>query len=229
MVPPSVLIDGERSTPVKLMDEAYVVLEKMIVTGQLEPGRWVSETELIELSGFSRAPIRYALQRLSDQQLIKIYPRRGAQICPIDFTLQFRALELRRVVERLLVRSAAIRANHEQRVEFERLSEAFRAAAEVEDQATMTGLDFKTFALTVEAADNPFAAKAMTSVKGLSRRFWILNQATYGDTRRMAICHADIAQAISTKSEEEAEKAVDTLVDYLDHFTLKVIGYSGLK
>ena len=225
----SYVIDREDERPLKLMDGAYNQLENMIVTGVLKPGQWVSETELIEASGFSRAPVRSAIQRLSDQQLIAVYPRRGAQICPLDYTQQFRALELRRVVERLLARSASKRADQKQREEFSALVEAFRAAAKTGDQTRMTELDSLLFALTLEAADNAFAAKAMTSVKGLSRRFWVLHQEAHGDTAKMANAHADVAEAIAADLPEKAEAAVDALIDYVEQFTLQVIGYNPIR
>ena len=215
------------SGSVSLMDKAYFRLERMIVTGRLQPGQWVSETDLMELSGLSRAPIRTAVQRLADQQLIQVVPRRGAQVCPIDYTRQFRALELRRVVERLLASSAAERANAGQRRELAEISRAFKRAAKTQDQATMTELDLRAYSLILVAADNPYAAKAMASVKGLARRFWVLHQEEFGDRPRMALCHAEITAAIAKGNPELASASVDDLVDYVEAFTLKVIGFTS--
>lgn len=213
--------------PLSLKEEAFVAVERMIVTGDLAPGQWVSETELIELTGFSRAPIRSAIDRLADQRLIFVFPRRGAQICPLDYTQQFRALELRRAVEKLIVRSAASRANDEQRALFTEFGLTFREVGRLKDQNLMTDIDAKQFKLVLEAADNPFAAKAMTSVKGLSRRFWILHSERHGDFSNMATCQANVADAIAAGSEQEAEDALDRLMDYLEKFTLKVVGYGS--
>ncbi len=77
-------------TPMPLKDEAFRDLERMIVNGELEPGRWVSEVDLVEVSGRTRAPVRSAIQRLADEGLLRIVARRGAQVCPIDHTEQFR-------------------------------------------------------------------------------------------------------------------------------------------
>ena len=220
---------SRESGSVNLMDKAYVRLERMIVTGELQPGQWVSETDLMAMSGLTRAPIRAAVQRLADQQLIQVFPRRGAQVCPIDYTRQFRALELRRVVERLLASSAAERANASQRREFAEISRAFRRAAKTRDQATMTELDSRAYSLTLVAADNPYAAKAMASVKGLARRFWVLHQDEFGDLPRMALGHAKITDAIARGNPELASASVDDLVDYIEEFTLKVIGFTSSR
>ncbi len=218
---------NKKSESSNLMNIAYIRLERMIVNGDLRPGQWVSETYLMEMSGLSRAPVRAAIQRLADQQLIEVFPRRGAQICPIDYTLQFRALELRRVVERLIASSAAERANTSQRQELSGLAAGFRQAAITQDQITMTELDSRAFTLILAAADNPYASSAMKSVKGLARRFWVLHQEEFGNRARMANCHANITEAISNGNAVQASAYVDGLIDYIEAFTLKVIGFGS--
>jgi len=91
----------------------------------------------------------------------------------------------------------------------------------------MTELDSESFALLLEAADNSFASRALTSVKGLSRRFWVLHQEQYGDLAIMGIAHADIAEAISNADQDQAEIAVGRLIDYVEKFTLEVVGFDG--
>ncbi|MEP3279028.1 MAG: GntR family transcriptional regulator [Stappiaceae bacterium] len=208
-------------------DAALRDLERMIVNGELEPGRWVSETDLIEISGHTRAPVRHAIQRLADIGLLRIAPQRGSQVCPIDHTEQFRALELRRVVEILVAQSAAKRASSAQRKQFADIAERFQAMANNDEQVEMTEMDSECFALLIEAADNRFAARALTSVKSLSRRFWVLNQERYGSIQRMAGAHAAVALAVSGGDEDGAALAVSALIDYVEEFTLEVVGFSG--
>lgn len=213
--------------PGKLKDEALIDLERMIVNGDLAPGQWVSEKDLIEVSGHTRASVRSAIQRLADQGLVSIFPHRGAQICPIDYTLQFRAMELRRVVEALIARSAAKRATVHQKAIFAELAQGFRDISITDNQRIMTELDSRCFALMLQAADNPFAERALISVKGLSRRFWVLHQEMHGNLQKMAIAHASIAEAISVGDETKAIAAVNQLIDYVEDFTLEVVGFSS--
>lgn len=215
--------------PMKLKDEAFITLERMIINGELEPGRWVSETDLIEASGHKRASVRSAIQRLADQGLVTVVPRRGAQICPVDYTQQFRALELRRVVEALLARSSAKRASEEQRAEFAEIAQGFQEVLKTADQDTMTELDSRFFRLLLKTADNSFASRAMMSVKGLSRRFWVLHYQQYGDLTRMAASYAGVAEAVASGNPENADRAVGKLVDYVEEFTLEVVGFSTNK
>jgi len=218
-----------KSRPTMLKDDAYIKLENMIVTGELEPGRWVSEAELVKETRLGRASVRSAIQRLADQQLMSVFPSKGAQICPIDFKQQFRALEMRRVIERFLVVTATKRGSSEQKTRFSELAAGFYEAAKNEDLVAMTETDRQNFALTQEAADNPFATHAILSIKGLSRRFWVHHLEEHGKVSSMAKVHGDTAAAMSGTDEVVAEKAVIALVEYVEKFTLSVVGYSSAK
>ena len=218
---------SSKLAPMPLKDEAFQDLERMIVTGELKPGRWVSETDLVEMSGHTRAPIRSAIQRLADAGLLRTVARRGAQVCPIDHTEQFRSLELRRVVEKLVARSAAMRATTSHRDELSEIAEGFDEVSGSGDHVAMIELDARCFSVLIEAADNRFAARSLTSVKGLSRRFWVLHQERYGDIGRMARAHAAVANAVSRSDPDQADNAVDGLIDYVEEFTLAVIGFAA--
>ena len=229
MTDKDIKIFNNSSGSVHLKDKAFRDLERMIVTGRLEPGLWVSETDLMEISGHTRAPVRSAIQRLADEALLRIVPRRGAQICPIDHREQFRALELRRVVETLIARSAAKRATADQRKRLAEIVKGFKKLSSPGDQVMMTELDSECFSLLIIASDNKFAARALTSVKGLSRRFWIFHQEQYGNIKRIAAAHAAVALAVSEGDEKNAGKTVGELIDYVEEFTLEVVGFNAAR
>lgn len=223
------LTDKQNEKPLKLKDGAYITLENMIVTGELEPGRWVSEAELVTLSGFGRAPVRSAIQRLSDQELLSVFPSKGAQVCPIDYTKQFRALEVRRVLEEFLTLCAVKSATAAQKELFSEYSRELLTAAKNHDQAALTEYDRKNLSLVLQIADNEFAAKPMMSIKGLARRFWILNSEEFGSVAMLAKALSKVSAAIAMGSEDEARTAVNELIDYIEEFTLSVIGYQLRK
>tara|TARA_R100000789_G_scaffold1050_4_gene3738 strand:+ start:6683 stop:6883 length:201 start_codon:yes stop_codon:yes gene_type:complete len=47
------------------------------------------------------------------------------------------------------------------------------------------------------------------------------------DIQAMATAHARVAGAIADANPEDAERAVEHLVDYVEKFTLKVVGFEG--
>jgi len=63
-----------------LADRAYEALEHRIVTLQLVPGTVVTEKELIQEVGVGRTPLREAVLRLAQEQLVTVLPRKGIYI-----------------------------------------------------------------------------------------------------------------------------------------------------
>src|SRR3954470_14206016 len=112
---------------------AYAHLEELIVTLKLAPGRVVSEAELSIMTGIGRTPIREALQRLAREKLVSILPRRGIVVSPVNVKEQMKLLEVRRELERLIARSAARRATHEERKRFRELARDFEKSAKSDD------------------------------------------------------------------------------------------------
>ena len=102
---------SEWGLPETLADQAYRELEEEITTLRIPPGAILSEAQLSERFGIGRTPVREALQRLAREGLVVIMPRRGVVVSEIDVAAQLRLLEVRRELERLMVRGAAQRAS----------------------------------------------------------------------------------------------------------------------
>lgn len=124
---------ASRPRPKSLTTQAYEILEAMIANLELKPGEALSEVELAERLGIGRTPVREALQRLAREHLVQILPQRGVLVSEIDIKRQLRLLEVRREVERLVVRCAARRANEEERQRFEELGLLFEEAGKTGD------------------------------------------------------------------------------------------------
>jgi DNA-binding GntR family transcriptional regulator len=75
---------GTQLVTPSLAQTAYDNLQRLIVTCRLEPGSWVSEAELCDLSGQARTPTREAAMRLISEQLLEVIPRQGYRIAPVS-------------------------------------------------------------------------------------------------------------------------------------------------
>jgi DNA-binding GntR family transcriptional regulator len=206
-----------------LTDRAFRQLEEMIVTLKLAPGADVSEAELSTRLRIGRTPIREALQRLAREKLVTILPRRGIIVTAVDVSAQLRLLEVRREVERLLSARAARRATETQRRRFAEIADGMAAAAATTDDITFMRLDREFNLLVLEAAGNEFAAAAMQTMQGLSRRFWYIHYRQVADLPLTARQHGDIARAIAAGDEAEARAALDRLMDYIETFTRQTV------
>ena len=205
-----------------LSDEAYARLEELIITLQLPPGKTVSEAMLSDMLGIGRTPVREALQRLVRDGLIVVLPQRGTLVSDIDVTMQLRLLEVRREVERLIVRLAARRGSSEERKSFAALAARFdtTAGTAARTNATDTKRD-KAFMRTdrefnelcLQASRNEFAANAVGMMHGLCRRFFYAHFREPKVLECTARLHAALARTISEGDEKGAARVLDELMD----------------
>jgi DNA-binding GntR family transcriptional regulator len=214
-----------RSTTVKqqksLAEQAYDVLEEMIVTLVLPPGAQLTETKLIDDTGLGRTPIREALQRLSDVGLIEIIPRQGTTVTNINVTDQLLLLEVRRELERLIAASSARRRTPEQSAMLADLALEMRRAAATDDYLLFLRVDRAFNQCVAESAANRHLLKAISPIHALARRFWYKHYRPY-DLPIAAIAHAEIMEAIVSSNPAAAATASDILLDYVEAFTRSV-------
>lgn len=205
--------------PRALTEQAYALIEERIVTLQLQPGEFLSETALAEQVGLGRTPVREAVQRLASEGLVSVLPRRGIMVSLTDAREQLLVLEVRRELERLLSRLAAERATTMERQRFGEIAEGMRNSAAASDDLAFMRFDRELNMLVVDAAHNPYAARAMRVLHGHSRRFWYQHYKEAADLPLCARLHAEQADAISSGWQAAAAEALDRLIDYTVTFT----------
>jgi DNA-binding GntR family transcriptional regulator len=211
---------GEPQAPREtLTEQAYRQLEEQIVTLRLKPGEFLSEYALSTGLGIGRTPIREALQRLAREGLVTILPRKGILVSETDPRRQLLVLEVRRALEGLLSRLAAQRASEEQRTRLREIADGMDRAARTNDDIAFMRLDRELNLLLSAAAHNEYAARAMRSLHGHSRRFWYLHYKQAADLPLCARLHASQARAVADGDAKRAASASDRLIDYTETFT----------
>lgn len=203
-------------------DIAYDAIESMIVTLQLKPGMPIVESDLIELTGLGRTPLREALMRMSSNGLIIQLPRRGLIVSDIEAGEHITLIETRRVLERLIAFSAARRATPQHRADILTCADTMVLAAKSADLSEYMAADQALDHVIHEACRNPSAVAAVTPLVIKCRRFWYAFQHE-GDIEEGARCHMLLAKAIASNQEDEAMRAADELMNYLELFARKVI------
>jgi len=89
-----------------LRGQTYKMLKSMIITREILPGKKISEETLAQVFGVSRTPIREALFKLENEGIVKIIPRRGAFVIQQSKENIIEILQIREVLEGLVVRLA---------------------------------------------------------------------------------------------------------------------------
>ncbi len=88
-----------------LRDQAYDTFTEQLLNRQISLGQFVSQRELVKLTGMPLGAIREMIPRLEADGLIRPVPNRGLQIIQADLGLIRNAFQLRSVLEREAVRT----------------------------------------------------------------------------------------------------------------------------
>ena len=102
---------------------AYERLRHAIMRLELAPGAAVSEAQLVEGFGFSKAAVRAALARLRAEGLVVAEPRRGHVIAPLTMRDVLEIYELRLLLEPPATEAAAGRIERDELARLEALAE----------------------------------------------------------------------------------------------------------
>jgi DNA-binding GntR family transcriptional regulator len=98
---------GDVATAQTLAEQAYQAIRRDIVRCDLEPGRQVTEAQMVERYGVGRATVRAALNRLCQERLVQALPREGYRVAPITLKQARDLLDARLLVEPPVARLAA--------------------------------------------------------------------------------------------------------------------------
>ena len=109
---------------------AYETIKRDVVRCNLAPGAELTEGGLATRYGFGKTPVRDALARLAHEGLVRVLPRRGYVVTPINVKDVQDIFALRLILETEAVRLAAGRVDG---LQLRRLDEVCRAGYDPDD------------------------------------------------------------------------------------------------
>ena len=209
----SLLETSELADDRNLVDQIYECLRHLIVTVQLLPLQRVSESEISEALSASRTPVREAMIRLTSDGLVKVVPKSGTYVTPINIDRYLEAAYLRTLVEVGVAGRAAGRWNQEHETK-EMLSKPLAKQHEALEQG-----DYFNFAKSDE--EFHFNIFCVAGVPGLwhtvkrgqpdlsrvqhLRRIFKIRQ-----SEKVLLEHQQIIDAIYSRSKSKAEVAMQS-------------------
>ncbi len=200
-------------TPRSLADQAHDLLEEQLVTLQLSPGKLIGERDLVDLLGIGRTPVREAIQKLSSEGMLQVLPRKGLMVTPVRRSDLIQIIEVRRVLERLLVVKAAERASADQRRALRILAVHLEAANA--DLGVFFRLDRRLDELLAAACGNAHLVKALTTMHSQCRRLWYLHRKRL-NLPLSARLHTHLTRAVADGNGAGAIRALDEIIVILE-------------
>jgi DNA-binding GntR family transcriptional regulator len=206
------------AAPSALWENIAELIRAAILSGELEPGSKLIETELAERFGTSRGPIREAIRELSREGLVTELPRRGSLVSTLTAHDLSEVYAVRQALEVAASRVVIARAGDDELHAIEAHLVALESpppGAGYLDQA-VHDLAFHR-ALVALARNERMATmyeQMLTQTMLLLRTASLENPALRTDLRRAA--HRDILQALLDRDEDAARAALEAHYRYAE-------------
>ena len=201
-----------------LEDQAYELLQKMIVKGELAMGRLYSESEMAKQFSISRTPVRTAIQHLEKDGLVTILTNRG--FCVREFTER----DIREVYElRKVLETYAIERFIDEKKDVKELCktiERLKTHAEAGDLASVTEQDRKFHLLLIKETGNTRLEADYGDLRILILAMTMQALQLPGHPQRTADEHSEIVRAIERGDSSRAKEA---LYKHFDNATQRLV------
>ncbi len=193
-------------TPTRV--QVYAGLRSAIVSGELEPGRQLSENELAGELGVSRTPIREALGRLRDDRLVEVVPQLGTFVAKISNQAVSDAQFIRAALECAAVRRAAELASEDDVAQLEANLQAQERAEAESDLETFNLLDKEFHRALCDLSGHPTVWAVSERAKAHLNRVRRLSLAAPNYMIEMVDEHRAVLAAVAEHDGAEAEAAL---------------------
>ncbi|MBE8522180.1 GntR family transcriptional regulator [Amycolatopsis sp. H6(2020)] len=178
-----------------LRDEAYDRIRRAIVDGTLPPGAPLRDGDLADQLGLSKAPVREALRRLTDDGLVDQKPQSYTRVSEVMSPDVLDAREIVRVLHEFAVRQAAAKCRPADVAAMRAANDRFANAIEARDIAAAVRADDELHDIPVRLAGNAAVAATLDRYTPLLRR----------------LEHARFSSALAWNSVERHTKLIDAL------------------
>jgi DNA-binding GntR family transcriptional regulator len=191
---------------VALGDRAYHELLRRLITLQIRPGEPLSEDALAADLGVGVTPVRRAIQRLAQEGLVRIYPRRATIAEHVRYSDIQHLWEIRTPLEETAAFYAAKRASEEHRQELVALLD--RLEDPPQEATAVLDLHRRVHEAIGAASMNPFVADGTTKLLNLTLRCWhVLHQSGSLQNHDLRPHHVPLLRAILDRDPEAAVAA----------------------
>lgn len=210
--------------PSRLQSRAYNELRRLIVSGELAPGAFLSERQLAQQLDMSKTPVHVALERLESEGFVTISAQQGVVVRRMDVNDIMDHYELRDAIEGWAVRRLAGRLNVEQRRQLEESIANQQSALAEGDSVTLKRLDGEMHYLICTFLNNREITKTMERLRDKIHQVIILVTETDSSRLRESVEeHAGIVDAVLAG---EGERAAELMTAHLESGKRRILNPS---
>jgi DNA-binding GntR family transcriptional regulator len=187
-----------------MADRAYAELRDRIVTLRIPPGAPINEDAFGKELQMGRTPVREAIKRLSLENLVTVFPRRGTFATEINITDLAHIADVRVQLEGHAAYRAAQRLTAAQREQLDELLEELDHGEDLDDADALMRLDARVHRFVYRCAGNPYLEETLGRYFNLSLRIWQLVLDRLPHLFASVIEHRSMLEAIRDGDAERA-------------------------
>ena len=204
---------GNRVEREKSVDEIYERIYIAILEHRLHPGTKLGEEKLADIFGVSRARVREVLARLAHEQIVELFPQRGAYVAKPTIEQARDVFEARRLIEPAVLRRLVDTLTPDKINRLRQHVELEADARRRGDKRAVIRLSGEFHTLASELAGNSALARSMRELCMLTCLTIFLYDAPTAQSCRDDE-HQQIIDAVAKRDRAKAEKL---MLDHLDH------------
>ncbi len=187
--------------------QIYQALRDMILKLDLEPGAPILKEEVAQAFGVSPMPVREALRKLEEEDLVQIKPQSGTYVTPINVQLAKEAQFLRIGVEIEVIRSVVPRVGEDGLREVRAILRRQRLEFEADDKLAFTRDDAAFHAAIYRLAGVEGLWAKIGTMRAHIDRLRMMHLLVGRKMESILADHASILSAIEARDRARAEAA----------------------
>lgn len=200
-------------------DGIYEKIYVAILEHRLNPGTKLGEDRLANIFNVSRARVREVLARLAHEQIVELYPQRGAFVAKPTPEQAMDVFEARRLIEPAVIRRLVATLTPDKVSRLRQHQELELDARRRDDRRAVVRLSGEFHQLLALLAGNTALARTLRELSTLTCLIIFLYNAPTAVSCR-ADEHSDIIDAIAKRDAHRAEKLV---IEHLDHIEQSLV------
>ena len=194
-------------------DEIHERIVGAILEHRLRPGTKLGEDKLAGIFNVSRARVREVLARMAHEQIVDLYPQRGAYVARPTPEQAMDVFEARRLIEPAVLRRLVAQLTPERVARLRQHQELEVDARRRDDKRAIVRLSGEFHTLLAELAGNSALARSMRELSTLTCLIIFLYDAPTATSCR-ADEHSEIIEAIARRDVARAERL---MLEHLTH------------
>ena len=183
-------------------------MREAIFRGDMKPGRHLSEVDLSEQLGVSRAPVREALLQLEAEGIVELVPNKGAFVRGLSYKEVEEIYTTRSLLEGYAV---ALAADHATPDDINKIAQAAEKAKQMAGTGNLMktlDADFNFHRIVWSVSGHSLIESILGKIESQIRAFMIVQAPLFGELLNSVMDHQEVADAIGNGDSSTARKVM---------------------